>query len=46
MNYAGVFGHTNQAVAISTLFAIRREVWGFPDGRRHPSDWPTPDAVH
>jgi len=46
VNMAGEVGHLSQVAPIFAEYATRREVWCCPDGRRHPSDLPIPDAFY
>jgi len=46
VNMAGEIGHPSQVASIFAGYAMRREIWRCPDGRRHPSDLPIPDAFH
>lgn len=41
-----VAGHTSRVASTSLGSVNRREFRGCPDGRRRPSNWPSPEAFH
>jgi len=46
VNMAGEIEHPSQVAPIFAGYATRCEVWHCPEGRRHPSDLPIPNAFH
>jgi len=46
VNMAGEIGHPSQVAPIFAGYAMRHEICRCPDGKRHPSDLPVPDAFY